>query len=79
GIISSAAIVFAFTFGAYEIPALLGASHPLALPVLAWQRFNAPDLAARPEAMALALLIAALSGLVVWVVLRAGRAQRRLS
>ncbi|SHI75871.1 ABC transporter permease [Wenxinia saemankumensis] len=60
-----AVIVFAFAFGAYEIPALLGASYPKAMPVLAWERFTDPDLARRPEAMALALLIAALCGALV--------------
>ena len=64
-VLAASAIVFAFAFGAYEIPALLGASSPKALPVLAYERFTDPDLATRPEAMALALLTAAISGGIV--------------
>ncbi|MBF9030015.1 ABC transporter permease subunit [Rhodobacterales bacterium HKCCE3408] len=66
GLLASSAIVFAFTFGAYEIPALLGQSHPQALPVLAYRLFTDVDLAARPQAMAASILIAAISGVMVW-------------
>jgi putative spermidine/putrescine transport system permease protein len=52
------ALVFAFAFGAYEVPLLLGAHAPKALPVLAWQSYTDVDLAARPQAMAMAILIA---------------------
>ena len=72
-VLAASAIVFAFAFGAYEIPALLGASSPKALPVLAYERFTDPDLATRPEAMALALLTALISGSI----LLAGLALRR--
>jgi putative spermidine/putrescine transport system permease protein len=51
-------IVFAFTFGAYEVPLAAGASHPQALPVLAYKTYTDVDLAARPEAMAMAVVIA---------------------
>ena len=34
GVLSASVIVFAFTFGAYEIPAILGQTFPKALPVL---------------------------------------------
>ena len=64
-VLAASAIVFAFAFGAYEIPALLGASAPKALPVLAYERFTDPDLATRPEAMALALLTALIVGGIV--------------
>lgn len=78
GVISASVIVFAFTFGAYEIPALLGASHPQALAVLAYQSFTDVDLAARPEAMAMAVVITVLSGLMIWAYRRAtARAVRR--
>lgn len=65
GLLSAAMIVFAFTFGAYEIPALLGQNHPAALPVLAYQKFTEVDLGSRPEAMALAMIIAFLSGALI--------------
>ncbi|SDE91940.1 ABC transporter permease [Limimaricola pyoseonensis] len=64
-LVRAGAIVFAFAFGAWEVPVLLGQSSPAALPVLAWQRFTSPDLAARPEAMALAMLIALVSALLI--------------
>jgi putative spermidine/putrescine transport system permease protein len=65
GLLSAAMIVFAFTFGAYEIPALLGQNHPASLPVLAYDKFTEVDLGSRPEAMALAMIIAVLSGAMV--------------
>jgi len=58
GLLAASALVFAFAFGAYEIPLLLGASAPKALPVLAWQSYTNVDLAARPEAAAMAIIIA---------------------
>ena len=77
GVLSASVIVFAFTFGAFEIPALLGASHPQALPVLAYRSYTDVDLAARPQAMAMAVIIALLSGLMIWCYLRATRAAVR--
>ena len=74
GVLSASVIVFAFTFGAYEIPAILGASHPQALAVLAYKSYTDVDLAARPQAMAMAVIIALLSGLMIWLYLRATRA-----
>nr|MCU0803047.1 ABC transporter permease subunit [Paracoccaceae bacterium] len=71
--VRAAVIVFAFAFGAYEIPALLGSSHPQALPVLAYRSFTDVDLAARPVAMALAVVIAAMAGVMVWLSLRMAR------
>ncbi|MEH6528153.1 MAG: ABC transporter permease subunit [Sneathiella sp.] len=65
GLLSAAMIVFAFTFGAYEIPALLGQNYPAALPVLAYQKFTDVDLGSRPEAMALAMIIAFLSSVLI--------------
>ncbi|MFO1201608.1 MAG: ABC transporter permease subunit [Tabrizicola sp.] len=55
---AASALVFAFAFGAYEVPLVLGAHAPKALPVLAWQSYTDTDLAARPEAMAMAVIIA---------------------
>lgn len=76
GILAAAVIVFAFTLGAYEVPLLLGASHPQALSVLAWQTYSGVDLAARPQAMAMAMVIAVLSGVMIWAVLRLSRGGR---
>jgi putative spermidine/putrescine transport system permease protein len=77
GVLSASVIVFAFTFGAYEVPLLLGASHPQALPVLAYKTYTDVDLAARPAAMAMAVVIAALSALMIWAYLRFTRARLR--
>ena len=46
-------IVFAFSLGAYELPYLLGATMPKALPVQAYIEYMHPDLLHRPYAMAL--------------------------
>lgn len=77
GVLSASVIVFAFTFGAYEVPLLLGASHPQALPVLAYRTYTDVDLAARPEAMAMAVVIALLSALMIWGYLRLTRSMVR--
>lgn len=58
GLAAASALVFAFAFGAYEVPLVLGALAPKALPVLAWQAWTDTDLATRPEAMAMAVVIA---------------------
>ena len=55
---SASIIVFAFSFGAYEVPALLGISYPQMLPVMAFEFFLNPDLNARSEGMALSIIIA---------------------
>ncbi|GFH37781.1 ABC transporter permease subunit [Streptomyces pacificus] len=54
-------LVFAFTFAAYEIPALLGATAPRALPVEAVGLYRSVELGDRPGALALAVVI----GLVI--------------
>ncbi|QUH27172.1 ABC transporter permease subunit [Serpentinicella alkaliphila] len=46
-------IIFAFSFGAYEIPFLLGPTLPKALPVQAYVEYMHPDLRHRPYAMAM--------------------------
>ncbi len=73
GVLSASVMVFAFAFGAYEIPAILGQNHPAALPVLAYRSYTDVDLAARPQAMAMAMVIAALSGAMIWAYLRLTR------
>ena len=76
GLTGAAVIVFAFTFGAYEIPLVLGANAPVTLPVLAYRSYTDVDLAARPQAMAMAMVIALLSGLMIALYLRASRGGR---
>lgn len=57
GILSTSIIVFAFTFANYEIPLLLGVRYPTTLPVWAFQAYQDPDLANRPEAMAVGIIL----------------------
>ena len=54
-------IIFLFAFGGYELPLLLGATLPKALPVYAHLAYMHPDLRQRPAAMALYGLILLLS------------------
>jgi putative spermidine/putrescine transport system permease protein len=58
GVLSSSIIVFAFVFGSYEIPLLLGVRYPTTLPVLAFQDYQNPDLALRPQSMAMSVILA---------------------
>lgn len=58
-------LVFAFAAGSYEVPYLLGRPYPATLPVVALQYYNATDLTSRPEAMAVAVLIAVSSAIIV--------------
>lgn len=67
GALSASILTFAFAFGAYEIPLLLGASHPAALPVLAYQSYTNPDLSTRPQAMALAVILTLISAVLIMV------------
>lgn len=49
-ILSGFLIIFVFALGAYELPVLLGATAPKALPVLAYIQYTHPDLRNRPYA-----------------------------
>jgi putative spermidine/putrescine transport system permease protein len=51
-------IVFAFTFGAFEVPFLMGQTFPMTLPVWAYKNYSDIDLMARPEGIAIGLIIA---------------------
>lgn len=52
-------IVFAYTFGAFEVPYLLGQTYPMTLPVWAYRNYSDVDLMARPEGIATGIIIAA--------------------
>ena len=60
-ILSSFLIVFVFALGAYELPYLLGATKPKALPILAYIEYTKPDLLARPYTMAINGIIMVIS------------------
>ncbi|CAN5881905.1 ABC transporter permease subunit [soil metagenome] len=70
GIIAASLIVFAFTFGAFEVPFLLGKSYPTILPVMAYNEYRDLDLAARPVAMAINVLIAIVTAVIAAAYLR---------
>lgn len=54
-------IIFIYAFGGYELPTLLGATLPKALPVQAYITYYSPDLTQRPLAMAMFGVILLLS------------------
>ena len=51
-ILSAFLIIFVYALGAYELPQILGATLPKALPILSYIEFQKPDLKLRPYAMA---------------------------
>lgn len=66
-IISSFIIIFAFSFGAYEVPYLLGPTSPKALAVQAYVEYSHPDLANRPYAMAVNSILTIISFILIWI------------
>lgn len=60
-ILSSFIIIFAFSFGAYEVPLLLGPTQPKALAVQAFIEYNNPVLGNRPYAMVINVIITFIS------------------
>lgn len=58
---SSLIILFAYSFGAFEIPFLLGATTPRALPVLSYVEYMNPDWTNRAYAMAINMVLAGVS------------------
>lgn len=65
GIAAASALVFAFVFGAYEAPVVLGVSDPRPLSVASLELFADPDLRTRPVAMALGVAMTVLTLLAV--------------
>jgi putative spermidine/putrescine transport system permease protein len=57
-LLAGSLLVFAFVFGAYEVPALLGVSFPRMLSVLALEFFRNADLNNRAEGMAISVMMA---------------------
>jgi putative spermidine/putrescine transport system permease protein len=76
-LVAASAVVFAFSLGAYEIPLLLGAHSPEALPILAWRGFTDVDLASRPEAYAMSMLIAVIGAALLALYARLALPSRR--
>ena len=76
-LLSSGILVFAYALSSYEVPALLGATSPTTLPVLAYRAFTDTDLTRRSSAMAISTLLALLGGGLVWAYVRAQPGFRR--
>jgi putative spermidine/putrescine transport system permease protein len=72
-VISSSLMVFAFVFGAFEVPFILGRPYPAMLAVVAQRRFTSLDLGERPGALAVAVVITFVSILLVWLYGRIAR------
>ena len=72
-VLSGFLIIFVFALGAYELPFILGATTPKALPVLAYLEYTKPDLRARPYAMAIngiLIVIALIAAVLYYILLR---------
>ena len=79
-ILSGFLIVFVFALGAYELPFILGATKPKALPILAYIEYSKPDLLARPYAMAIngiAIVISLLAAVLYFILIR--RSSKKLA
>lgn len=79
-ILSGFLIVFVFALGAYELPFILGATIPKALPVLAYIEYSKPDLLARPYAMAvngIIIMISLLTAVVYYILIH--RSSKKLA
>jgi putative spermidine/putrescine transport system permease protein len=73
GVMRAYVVAFAFTFGAFEVPYLIGQTYPAALPVLVYHRYTDVDLALRPEAMAMALVLAVISTILIFTYIAISR------
>lgn len=72
-ILSGFLIIFVFALGAYELPFILGATTPKALPILAYIQYTHPDLQNRPYAMALngiIIVISVISAAIYFVLMK---------
>ena len=70
-VLSSFIIIFAFTFGVYELPLLLGPTQPKALPVQAFIEYSNPVLQNRPYAMVYNMLITLIAVILTWLYYKA--------
>lgn len=66
-VFSSFIIIFAFSFGAYEVPLLLGPTTPATLPVKAFIEYSNPMLMNRPYAMAINIVIMVIALFLTWL------------
>ncbi len=79
-ILSGFLIIFVFALGAYELPFILGATTPKALPILAYLEYSSPELRDRPYAMAIngiIVLVSLIAAVVYYLLIQ--RSSRNLS
>ena len=69
GVVTATIIVFAFNFGSFEVPFILGGGFPNTLPVEAWRAFDDADYSRRLRAMAIVMFISAISGALMYLYL----------
>lgn len=79
-ILSGFLIIFVFALGAYELPFILGATTPKALPIQAYLEYSSPDLRDRPYAMAIngiIVLVSLMAAVIYYILIQ--RSSRNLS
>jgi len=69
-ILSAFLICFAFAFGAFEVPFLMGSPARATLPVLAYHDYTSVVLAQRPRAMAMNIIVSVFSLGLIWLYMR---------
>ena len=72
-LVAASIFVFAYVFSAFEIPFLLGRPYPAMLSVVTQRRYMAIDLAERPGAVAIAVVMSVLTSVIVWAYLNLTR------
>lgn len=76
-ILSGTIIVFAFSFGSYEVPYILGQPYPATLPVVAYQFYTNRDLSFRPVSMALATVTSLVIAILVYFYMKLTQRERK--
>ncbi|WP_291576874.1 ABC transporter permease [Clostridium sp. UBA4548] len=65
--LSAFIIIFAFSFGAFEVPYLLGPTFPRALAVKAYMEYTGADLFSRPYAMVINIILTCISIILIYL------------
>lgn len=73
-VISSFLILFAFSFGSFEVPFLIGATTPKALPVLAYIKYSSIDMTQKATSMAINTVLSIVSIFILHVYSKKGKA-----
>ncbi len=69
-ILSAFLMIFAFTFGAFEVPFLIGSPAITTLPVKAYIYYTDPDFTFRPYTMVINVIISVLSLCFIWLYIK---------